>query len=316
MAIYHAIGHLPGMGILVWQHFITVTLGMMTIAGISSWLLSYMEALFQQNQEYAAHVEKQKGRLEKMVAERTQDLQTSNQHLSEFAYIVSHDLKEPLRTISGFVTLIRKELVRMELNEGEISEYMNFVNTGTVQMEKLIKDILAYSKLNVVEKQFVPVNMDAVIDDVKKILAQSIAEARVEIYVTSSLPVRGQKLLLEQLFQNLISNAIKYRSPERPLVITIGCNRNGNMVTYFVKDSGIGIGQQYFETIFKAFKRLHSKVSYEGTGVGLAICKKIAEIHGGQIWVESTEGEGSTFWVTMPAAQSSFAIKQAVVQAA
>jgi signal transduction histidine kinase len=303
LVIYHSLRNVPGMSLLVCQHLITVILGMTAIAAISTWLLSYMEALFQQNLEYSKHVEKQKDILEKMVAERTQDLQTSNQHLSEFAYIVSHDLKEPLRTISGFVSLIQKELIRMNLNNNEISEYIQYVTTGTTQMERLIKDILAYSKLNVVEKQFKPVDMIGVMQDVKSMLAKSIYESEASVFITALCPVQGQRLLIEQLFQNLISNAIKYRSPSRPLSITIGSKEEGGIVTYFVKDNGIGIAPQYFQSIFKAFRRLHSKLSYEGTGVGLAICKKITDIHGGQIWVESSEGEGSTFWFTLPVAQ-------------
>jgi signal transduction histidine kinase len=316
LIICHAIGDIPGMKLNVWQHFVTVSLGMAALGGISSWLLSYLKALSMQNEAYARHVESQRNTLEKMVTERTADLETSNQHLNEFAYLVSHDLKEPLRTISGFVTLIRRELESEGLNEGDISDYLNFVNTGTFQMEKLIRDILAYSKLNVIEKQFAPVNVEEILDDVKGKLAKSITESAAVIYVVSATPVLGQKLLLEQLFQNLISNAIKYRAPERPLVITIGCIKSAATVSCFVKDNGIGIDPEHYEAIFKPFKRLHSKVNYEGTGVGLAICKKIAEIHGGEIKVESNEAVGCTFWFTVPAAQSAFAVNQAVVQAA
>ncbi len=302
--IYHQINQVPNMGVYVIEHFITVSSGMFIVAAIATWLLSHMEALFQQNMEFAERFKAQNEQLEKMVAERTNDLQSSNQNLSEFAYIVSHDLKEPLRTISGFVTLIKKELDRQGLKDEEIEEYMNFINSGTKHMERLISDILTYSKLNVAEKNFEPVDLNEVIGLVKKRLAQSIYESEAELYVANTLPVQGEKVMLGQLFENLISNAIKYRGTDRNVKITIGCTRELNTIRYFVKDNGIGISEKYYETIFKAFRRLHSKVEYEGTGVGLAICKKIVERHRGDIWVESKEGEGSTFWFILPYAQT------------
>ena len=157
--------------------------------------------------------------------------------------------------------------------------------------------------------------MGDVIAMVKKRLAQAIYESEAEIFLTNTLAVQGEKVMLGELFENLISNAIKYRSQDRNLKITIGCNRELDIVRYFVRDNGIGIPEKYFDTIFKAFKRLHSKIEYEGTGVGLAICKKIVEIHRGDIWVESKEGEGSTFWFTLPCAQTEVPASQPEVHA-
>jgi signal transduction histidine kinase len=316
LVIYNQIGSLPKMGMYVIEHFITVSSGMLIIAAISMLLLSYIEALFQQNLEYAEKFKSQNEQLEKMVEERTGDLQSSNKNLREFAYIVSHDLKEPLRTISGFVTLIKKELDKQGLNDGEIEEYINFITSGTRHMEQLINDILTYSKLNVAEKNFDVVDMSLLIGLVKKRLAQSMYESEVELYITDALPVVGEQIMLGQLFENLISNAIKYRSHDRNPKITIGCNRQGGKVRYFVQDNGIGISEKYYETIFKAFRRLHSKIEYEGTGVGLAICKKIVEIHRGEMWVESKEGEGSIFWFTLPHAQTEVPANHPEVHAA
>jgi signal transduction histidine kinase len=313
--IYNQINYVPKMGMYTLEHFLSLSIGMVLIAAICTWLLSYMDALLQQNIEFAERFKSQNEQLEKMVSERTNALQNSNKNLREFAHIVSHDLKEPLRTISGFVTLIQKELTKQGLKDGEIEEYINYVTAGTRQMERLISDILTYSKLNVTDTHFETVSVQEIMGQVRSNLAKSIYESEAEIYVTDTLPVRGERVMLNQLFENLISNAIKYRSTEQTPKITIGCHRELDMVRYFVKDNGIGISEKYFETIFKAFRRLHSKMEYEGTGVGLAICKKIIDIHGGDIWVESNEGEGSTFWFILPGAHTDVPAIQPVVHA-
>jgi light-regulated signal transduction histidine kinase (bacteriophytochrome) len=301
LVIDHQIGNKPGVRHLIWEHFITVWVGLMVIGIIMTWLLEYMNALLMHNMEYSKLIKSQNEKLEEMVNERTQALTRSNDSLREFAYIVSHDLKEPLRTISGFVTLMNKELGRRGLLDDEIAEYVQYTKSGTRQMEKLISDILAYSKLNVEERKADNVNVDDVITEVRASLAKSIYESDAEIAFLNTVPVKAEKRLILQLFQNLISNAIKYRSADRQLHIVVGCdNLDNGMVQYFIKDNGIGIAEQYYDTIFHAFKRLHSKVDYEGTGVGLAICKKIVEINGGKIWVESQEGKGSTFYFTLP----------------
>jgi signal transduction histidine kinase len=300
----------------LWQHFMMVTGDIFVIAIISTFMLRYIETLLAENAEHAQQIALQNEMLEQAVEERTHELKKSNRHLKEFAYIVSHDLKEPLRTISGFVTLIKRDLKKMGMTTQEIEDYIGYVSKGTTQMENLISDILAYSKLNVVEKNFSEVDMPRILGDVKQSLARALDESKAELHYGKFINVNGERLLLTQLFQNLISNAIKYRSSARQLQITIGCKADGDDVKYFVQDNGIGISEQYYETIFQAFKRLHSKAKYEGTGVGLAICKKIVDIHGGEIWVESKEGEGSTFWFTLPKVQTEIAAMYPVVHAA
>lgn len=302
LVIYSHLKDMPRMGLYVWQHFTTAFTGIIVAAVICTWLLSYIDTLLQQNTESAERIKEQNEKLEDLIEERTRALKMSNQNLQEFAYIVSHDLKEPLRTISGFITLIKKELARKNFSDEQVEEYTNYVLRGTVQMEELINDILAYSKLNVVEKRSVEVDLSDIVSEVLDVLSRSIEESKVEIVLEELTEVRGERHLLIQLYQNLISNAIKYRHDDRPLKITIGCHKEGEFVNCYVKDNGIGIPEKYFDTIFQAFKRLHSKVKYEGTGIGLAICKKIVEIHGGSLWVESKEGEGSSFYFTLPSA--------------
>ncbi|MFN8297565.1 MAG: ATP-binding protein [Chitinophagales bacterium] len=302
LIIYDHLKHIPQMGLFVWQHFTTAATGIFTEAVLCTWLISYIDTLFLQNEEDAERIQLQNEKLEDLVAQRTKALKSSNDNLQEFAYIVSHDLKEPLRTISGFISLIEKDLNKRNLNDEQTKEYLQFVHRGTIQMEELISDILAYSKLNVVERKFEVVDLNDVVADVCNVLSKSINESGAVIKTKDLFAVKGEARLLVQLFQNLLSNAIKYRSEERPLQIEIGCVPQGKMVQYYVKDNGIGIPEKYFDTIFQAFKRLHSKTKYEGTGIGLAICKKIVEVHGGRIWVESDEGLCTAFIFTLPAA--------------
>lgn len=314
--IYYNLRHIEGMTAFVWQHFVTVFVGLIALTAISSWLFDYVNELFEENERYAKMIEQQNEQLEKMVSERTGALTRSNESLQEFAHIVSHDLKEPLRTISGFVSLIGKELEKQGLMQDEIDEYISYIKGGTHQMNTLISDVLAYSKLNTQEKAFAAVDTRLAIADVKRTLAKAIYESEATINVIGIANVHGEKMQIEQLFQNLISNAIKYRKDDEELSITIGCETHGNMIKYYVRDNGIGIKHEHFDKIFQAFKRLHSKAEYEGTGVGLAICKRIVDIHGGNIWLESEYGEGTTFYFTLPKAQTEVPAKKPVVHAA
>lgn len=316
LVIYFNLRHIPGMGAFVWQHFGTVFIGIIAMCALGNWLFEYVNALFEENAQYAKMIEQQNEQLEKMVSERTGALTRSNESLREFAHIVSHDLKEPLRTISGFVSLISRELEKQGLLHDEIEEYITYIKGGTHQMDALISDVLAYSKLNTEEKAFAAVDMMQVLTGVKRTLAKAIYESEASINLTGIMPIHGDRMQMEQLFQNLISNAIKYRKDDYELNISIGCDPHGNMMKYYVRDNGIGIQKEHFDKVFQAFKRLHSKAEYEGTGVGLAICKKIVDIHGGNIWLESEYGKGCTFYFTLPTAQTDVPAMKPVVHAA
>jgi signal transduction histidine kinase len=316
LVIYNNLQHLPRMASWVWQHYSLMAFGIVVVALVSISMLEYMNTIIQQNADYSRRIELQNSELELMVEERTRDLQNSNQSLREFAHIVSHDLKEPLRTISGFVTLIKRELGKLGVDDEDIDDYMRHVNRGTRQMENLISDILDYSKLNIEKSPKEPVAMEDVMAEVKSLLGKLIYESEASIHVINMESVIGDKRLLIQLFQNLVSNAIKYAHEERTPVITIGCSVQDGRVCYYVRDNGMGINEKYFDTIFHAFKRLHSRAHYEGTGIGLAICKKIVDVHRGRIWVDSTEGEGTTFFFTLPLVQTEVPATNPVVHAA
>lgn len=300
LVISHQLRGFPELRSFVWQHFLTAFTGIIAAAVISTWLIDYINALFQQNVEDAQRIRQQNQVLEKLIDERTRELKSTNEDLQEFSYIVSHDLKEPLRTISGFITLLKKELHEKGYKDAKAEEYIDFVTRGTRQMELLISDILSYSKLNVLERQFDKVNMEQVINEAADQLAHSILQTNAKIARQTLLPVTGQKNLLVQLLQNLLSNSLKYQEPGKTPVITINSYSEEDRVVYCVTDNGIGVPEKYFDAIFQPFKRLHSKGLYEGTGIGLALCKKIVEIHGGKIWLTSKEGEGTTFYFSLP----------------
>jgi PAS domain S-box-containing protein len=230
-------------------------------------------------------------------AEQTADLlRRSNSELQQFAYIASHDLQEPLRTIASFTQLLEKRY------KGKIDasadEYISFVVDAARKMTSLIQDLLNFSRLSAASLEFEPVDTGAVVRSVLLNLTEAINESAAKIEVSELPSVPGDRRQLSQLFQNLLSNAIKYRGTDEPR-IRVSAQRNGNFWIFAIRDNGIGIAPEYSERIFGVFKRLHGS-EYPGTGIGLAICKKIVEQHGGHIWVNSVPGEGSEFVFRLP----------------
>jgi len=280
-------------------------LGMVqTLAGIGYYVLYYVEKIEKAHADSERTIKKQNEQLEAIVETRTKALQESNQSLREFAYIVSHDLKEPLRTVNGFVSIARKTLAANGAQNADVDLLLAHAIKGTEQMDMLIKDILEYSRLSNILPASQVVNLNTVIGKIRERLTQSITENSAVLNIEKLPNLMGEEVLLTQLFQNLVSNAIKYRHTERSPVITIGCLQNSGIKEIYIKDNGIGISEKNFSTIFEAFKRLHGPSSnYEGTGIGLAICKKITGILGGSIRVESVEGKGSTFYLAIPMQQ-------------
>ena len=235
------------------------------------------------------------------LAERARDLERSNMELEQFAYVASHDLQEPLRTIASFTQLLAKRYG--DKLDDKAREFIGFAVDGSKRMQTLINDLLSFSRVGTQGKALVPVRCEAMLDAVLRNLKRAIEESGAVITRDSLPVVLADEMQLGQLLQNLIGNAIKFRG-DKASRIHVGAERNETGWKISVRDNGIGIGQEHYERIFVIFQRLHTKTQYAGTGIGLAICKKIAERHGGRIWVEPTPGGGSTFYFTIADAAS------------
>jgi len=232
------------------------------------------------------------------LAQHARELERSNAALEEFAHVASHDLQEPLRTVSSYVELLARRY-KGKLDT-DADEFIAYAVDGARRMHTVIENLLEYSRVGSRGKAFEPVEMGEVVDDVVKRLEAGLREAHAEVIVDNELPrVSGDAVQLRQLLQNLIANAVKFRGNRKPL-IRIHANPLGDQWQFAVADNGIGIEPRFAEKIFVIFQRLHNRDSYPGTGIGLAICRKIVDRHGGKIWVDSIPGEGSTFCFTLP----------------
>jgi PAS domain S-box-containing protein len=232
------------------------------------------------------------------LAKKAEELQRSNAELEQFAYVASHDLQEPLRMVSSYTQLLAKRY--KEQLPAEAQEFMHFTVDGAARMKQLIEDLLAYSRVGTKGKELVPVSLEAPLKRALTNLHAAIQESGAAVTADALPTVDGDEVQLAQVFQNLMGNALKFRSKERAPHIHVGAQEEAGEWHISVADNGIGIEPQYFERIFMLFQRLHAMGEYPGTGIGLAICKKVAERHGGRIWVTSTPGAGSTFHFTLP----------------
>lgn len=239
----------------------------------------------------------EKKRLNAQLSQRMEELAVSNAELEQFAYITSHDLQEPLRMITGFLTLLEKKYTDVLDDKGK--QYIHFAVDGATRMRKIMLDLLEYSKVGKIEFQDEKIDVAQLITDISN-LNKTLLEEQNATITTSQLPVIfGGKTIIQQVFQNLIVNAIKYKKPDVNPQIVIKASEDNNFWQFSVSDNGIGINESFFDKIFVLFQRLHNKEDYSGTGIGLSICKKIVETHGGKIWVESEEKTGSTFYFTI-----------------
>ncbi len=221
------------------------------------------------------------------------ELQRSNEDLEQFAYAASHDLQEPLRMVSSYVHLIERKIG--ETLSDDVKEFMFYAIDGVKRMQELINDILEYSRVERKGKAFSPIELNTVIQAVKFNLQKTISDNNVELIHPDLPSIKADYSQITSLFQNLVDNAIKFKSDKIP-TIELGYTEQKNKYTFFVKDNGIGIEKKYYDRIFVIFQRLNNRTLYPGTGIGLAICKKIVERHGGKIWVESDVENGTTFY--------------------
>ena len=235
---------------------------------------------------------------EAKLSQAVEELTRSNEELEKFAYVASHDLQEPLRMVSSFVQLLEKRY-KGKLDQ-DADDFINFAVDGANRMQILITDLLAYSRVGRRGKEFKQISCEAVLDRALSNL-QAVVEQSGAVVTRDPLPeVMGDSSQLTQLFQNLIGNAVKFCKDRTPS-IHISAEQKKKEWVFSIRDNGIGIAPEYFDRIFSIFQRLHGRQEYQGTGIGLAICRKVVERHGGRIWVESEPGSGSTFYFTIPA---------------
>lgn len=236
--------------------------------------------------------------LNEVLNKKVKELAISNRELEEFAYVASHDLQEPLRMITSFLTQLQRKYD--DQLDTKAQQYINFAVDGAKRMRHIILDLLDFSRVGRGDVEIESVNLNEVINEILSLFRRNIEETKAQ-FVISEMPIINiPKSNIRHLMQNLISNAIKYQPPGNKPLIEIGFNENPEYWEFRVRDNGIGISPEYFDKIFIVFQRLHTMDQYSGTGMGLAICRKIIENLGGKLWIESEEGKGSTFYFTVP----------------
>jgi light-regulated signal transduction histidine kinase (bacteriophytochrome) len=228
--------------------------------------------------------------------QKTKELKCSNAELERFAYIASHDLQEPLRMVSSYVQLLSNRY--KDKLDSEADEFICYAINGTNRMRKLIDDLLIYSRLKEYRIPLKTVNLELVVKTVLENLKPAIIDSNAVVSYSPMPSISANESQMIQLFQNLISNAIKFRGKNIPRIY-LKAKKRDNAWQFSVSDNGIGIKKEFRERIFQVFQRLHNYEEYNGTGIGLSICKKIVEIHNGEIWIDSKYGKGSTFYFTI-----------------
>jgi signal transduction histidine kinase len=236
-------------------------------------------------------------RYEQQLKQLTEELRRSNADLQQFAYVASHDLREPLRAITGFMDLLHRRF--KDVLDEKANEYIDYAASGAKRMDELLTGLLQYSRVQTQDKPRATVPAQAALNAALENLRADIDESNAAISSDPLPSVNVDGMQFMQLLQNLLHNAIKFRSDQRPQ-IHVGCAKHEDGWMFSVRDNGIGIKPQYYERIFAIFQRLHPRDKYAGTGVGLSICKRIVDNLGGRIWVESQPGKGSTFYFTVP----------------
>jgi len=238
---------------------------------------------------------------EARLAQKITDLARSNSELEEFAFVASHDLQEPLRKIQAFGERLKTKCATLELGEG--FDYLDRMQNASARMQRLINDLLTYSRAIRSSEPFAPVDLNIAVKEVLSDLEVRIERSKAVVEVGELPTIDADQTQVRQLFQNLIGNALKFQAPGAKPVVKVSGKISDGICELTVEDNGIGFEEQYSERIFAVFQRLHGRTEYEGTGVGLAVCRKITDRHGGKISARSKVGEGSTFTVSLPEKQ-------------
>lgn len=267
------------------------------------WMINTLTAIYNDNHELIGFTQLMRNASRQKEADdklkhSLDSLEQSNKELERFAYIASHDLQEPLRMVASFTQLLEKKY-KNKL-DGEAMEYINFAVDGALRMQQLITDLLTYSRVSITGKMFTPTNCNSILKEAIFNLNVAINESHAEITHEVLPTIMADDTQILQVFQNILSNAIKFRKPNTIPKIHISTELKNNEWYFSFSDNGIGISPEYQEQVFLIFQRLHTKQEYSGTGIGLAICKKIIDRHGGKIWIESTLGQGAKFCFTIP----------------
>jgi PAS domain S-box-containing protein len=252
----------------------------------------------------AASLQRKREELELRVGERTKELavavqvlERSNLELKQFAYVASHDLQSPLRSISGFVQLLKLEY-ESKLDE-QAQDWIRRTVQSIAQMQTLIRDLLSYSRVDARSRPFALTPFLDIVNDAMALLDSSIHDSGGQVTVGELPAIMCDRSQMVQLIQNLIGNGLKYHG-DKPPHIHVAAERSGKEWVFSVRDNGIGVDPKHYEQIFEIFKRLHDQSEYPGTGIGLAVCRRVVDRHGGRIWVKSDPGHGSTFYFTIP----------------
>jgi len=283
----------------------------LAITTINITLIGVVFAIFNfQNKKLIKKLEKQQSKLEaknqeyinqtKILEQTQKELQISNKELEVYAHATSHDLKQPIRTINGFTNLLNRHLEKNELIDDKSSELVKMILLGTTNMQRLVEDLLAYAKLTSSKaSSFQIMALDDVLDNVIMDLKNQIETNNVTI-VRGELPtLKVVPIKINQIFQNIISNAIKFKKKHEDLTIKISSQKKDTHWHLVIEDNGIGIDEKYQEKIFAPFQKLHNDEEYAGSGIGLATCKRIVDLHKGEIWVESELDKGTKFYFTL-----------------
>lgn len=296
------------MGIVVLCIYVTLREYAMVFQSFEEKVVDLVDSIQDKNAELQAQkdfIEEQSSILQKTNLElqlsvreheHTEELlRSSNENLEHFAYMASHDLKEPLRTVGSFTSLIQRRL--KDKIEPEIGEYFTYVNSGVKRMATLLDDVLAMARMKK-QVHFGKIDLNIVLSDVIMNLNANLQENNAEIEIPAFPQIIGNRVLLTQLFQNLIANGLKFRREEPPR-IKVNVEDWGESLLFNISDNGIGIDEEYHEKVFHIFQRLHDRTKFEGSGIGLAMCKKIVENHGGKIWMKSKINVGTTIYFTL-----------------